>query len=322
VIALVDSIRPPRAPDIRADDLRYLLAVARSARMVTAAAMLEVDHTTVARRIRALERSLGHRLLEPGADGWELTPLGRGVVAAASPIDEAISNVLDVTVGEGEGAVHGSVRLLAPDGFGTTFVVPALSEVLGRHPHLTIELVTATRPLSPRAAGFDVAVTIGVPTSKTLVSEKLTDYTLRLYASARYLESHDPIRTVDDLVEHPLIYYIDSMLTVADLDLRRSLGGMEVRFASTNILAQLAATEAGAGIGLLPSFLAESRPGLVPVLEDHVDYTLSIGLSARRESAGRAAVGIVRSALLAEVRRRADEVLASAGTAATSGTRA
>lgn len=307
--ALVETIRPPRATDVRADDLRYLLAVARSGRMVTAAALLEVDHTTVARRIRALERSLGHRLLESGADGWELTSLGRAVVDAASPIDDAVAHVLDVTTVDQAGALHGSLRVLAPDGFGTTFVVPALQNVRREHPLLGVELVTATRPLSARGSGFDIAVTIGVPSSKALVSEKLTDYTLRLYASASYLAAHDPVRETADLGIHPLIYYVDSMLTVAHLDLRRSLGGMEVGFGSTNILAQLAAAEAGAGIGLLPSFLAESRPTLVPVLPDVIGYTLEIGLSARAESAGRAAVGVVRAELQREVRRRIDEVL-------------
>jgi len=309
-VSVVDATRPPRAADLRADDLRYLLAVARCGRMATAAASLEVDQTTVARRIRALERSLGHRLLESGVDGWELTAIGRSVVQAASPIDDAVSRVLDVTGGEGQGEVRGTLRVLAPDGFGATVVVPALSAVVRAHPHLRVELVTATRPLSVRGAGFDLAVTIGVPATPSLVSEKLTDYTLRLYASPQYLRETAPIRTTDDLIGHPLIYYVDSMLTVADLDLRRSLGGMEVRFGSTNILAQLSAAESGMGIGLLPSFLAESRPGLVPVLAEEVTYTLEIGISARRESAATAAVGVVRAALQAEVRRRAAEVLA------------
>ena len=130
-----------------------------------------------------------------------------------------------------------------------------------------------------------------------------------LYATEGYLADHDPIDEITQLGEHPLIYYVDSMLTIPDLDLRRSLGGMGIRFGSTNILAQLAATEAGAGIGLLPAFLAESRPTLVPVLRDAIGFTLEIGLSARRESAGRAAVDAVRSALRSEVRRRHAEVL-------------
>lgn len=70
----------------RADDFRYLLAVARTGRLITAATMLKVDHTTVSRRITALEKSLGLRLLERGADGWELTAAGRAVAENATPI--------------------------------------------------------------------------------------------------------------------------------------------------------------------------------------------------------------------------------------------
>jgi DNA-binding transcriptional LysR family regulator len=235
--------------------------------------------------------------------------MGRAVADAASPIDHVVAQVVDVAVGESEGALHGSLRVLAPDGFGATFVVPAVDHVLRRHPHLSVELITATRPLSPRGSGFDIAVTIGVPTSPALVSEKLTDYTLGLYASSAYLAEHGPIMGTEALVGLDLIYYVDSMLTVADLDLRQDLNGMEVRFSSTNILAQLSATRAGVGIGLLPAFLAESEPNLIAVLPEAIRYTLEIGLSARRESAGLDAVGVMRSALLREVHRRVAEIL-------------
>ncbi|WP_036970359.1 helix-turn-helix domain-containing protein, partial [Promicromonospora kroppenstedtii] len=60
-----------------ADQLLVLLAVARTGRYTTAARALGVNHTTVARNVTALERALGGRLLVKGADGWELTTLGR-----------------------------------------------------------------------------------------------------------------------------------------------------------------------------------------------------------------------------------------------------
>lgn len=77
----------PRPLDVSTDDLRYLLAVARAGRMVSAAALLGVDHTTVKRRIDRLESALGVRLLDRGADGWELTAIGREVAERAGSLE-------------------------------------------------------------------------------------------------------------------------------------------------------------------------------------------------------------------------------------------
>src|SRR5690349_12039189 len=86
---------------LSADDLLILLAVGRSGRYITAADELGLNHTTVARRISALEQALGGRVLARVGGSWELTDLGRQALAAAEAV---------------ETAVH---TLSAPDGAGT-----------------------------------------------------------------------------------------------------------------------------------------------------------------------------------------------------------
>ena len=70
---------------VTADDLLVLLAVARSGRYTTAARQLGVTHTTVARRIEALELALGARAIVRGSSGWRLTPLGERAALGVSP---------------------------------------------------------------------------------------------------------------------------------------------------------------------------------------------------------------------------------------------
>ena len=57
----------------------------------------------------------------------------------------------------------GTIRITAPDGFGTVFVVPALTQVRQQHPNLNVELITATRQLSLYQSGFDLAIAVGKP---------------------------------------------------------------------------------------------------------------------------------------------------------------
>lgn len=297
----------PDPLDVSTDDLRYLLAVARSGRLVSAATLLGVDHTTVRRRIDRLEAALGVRLLDRGADGWELTAIGKDVAARAAPLEHLVEQVVGAASG-GSDSVRGTVRLVAPEGFGTHFVVPALTRVQAAHPGIAVELVTSTSPLSLRGSGYDLAVTVGSAASSRLTAEPLAPYSLRLYASPGYLASHPPIGSLADLERHPLVFYVDALLTVRELDLAPVLNGMHVGFGSTNVFAQLEATRRGAGIGLLHAFMAEPDPGLMPVLPAEVDFRLQFSLSVRRDSLAVEAVRVVRDALRDEVAGRASEL--------------
>ncbi len=298
----------PSRDDVSTDDLRLLLALARTGRLVAAAAVLGIDHTTVRRRLRRLESGLGVTLIEHGPDGWVLTEVGRTVVERSGRLEDIVQDVRAAVRGE-EGTVRGTVRIAAPDGFGATLACAAIAEVVREHPGVTVELVTSTRPLSPRAAGYDLSVGIGEPRQGWLASELLTRYELGLYAGQDYLRRHEPLRSTADLAEHRLVFYVDSLLAVAELDLARSFAGTGVGLASTSVHAQLAATREGAGIGLLPSFLAEPEPELVRVLPDEVRFVLAYSLSRRRDSPAPHAVGLIRAALHRHVARRQRELL-------------
>ena len=295
--------------DVSTDDLRYLLAVARAGRMVSAAALLAVDHTTVKRRIERLESALGVRLLDRGADGWELTAIGREVAERAGSLERVVERVVAAASGGEDDAVRGTVRVVAPDGFGSYFVAPALAELQREHPGIVVELVTSTRPLSLRGSGYDIAITIGSASASRLRSEVLAAYALRLYASPAYLAEHAPITTVADLENHSLVFYVDALLTVHELDLAPVLSGMRVGFGSTNVFAQLEATRAGAGVGLLHAFMGERDPGLVPVLPKAVDFRLNFSIASRRDSESVEAVAVVRQAIHRAAVERAAELI-------------
>jgi len=156
---------------VRADDFRYLIAVARSGTRRSAALDLGVDHTTVSRRIRALEKILGVRLIERGAAGWELTEIGRRVAERARAIEESVQEAVDAAVGEAADSLRGRVRVTAPDGFGTLVVTPALARLRMKHPHLSVELLTATRQMNLQQSGFDVAIAVGATLNSRLVSK-------------------------------------------------------------------------------------------------------------------------------------------------------
>jgi DNA-binding transcriptional LysR family regulator len=299
---------PRSRPDVSTDDLRILLALARTGKLVSAAALVGVDHTTIRRRLRRLESALGLTLIEHGPEGWSLTESGRTVAERAAPLEEIVQSIRAAVEG-GDDGIRGNVRISAPDGFGIRFASEAIAAVVAEHPGITIELVTSTRPLGSRPAAFDLAISIGEPRLGWLFSELLTRYTLGLYASPAYHARVAPVATVDDLAEHRLIFYVDSDLSVAELDLARGFQGTRVGVGCTSVMAQVEATVQGAGIGLLPTFLATGREGLARVLPDEVRFELSYSLGVRKESPAPQAVAVVREAIRRVVAERRDALL-------------
>lgn len=291
-----------------ADQLLVLLEVARSGRYTTAAQALGVNHTTVARNITALERSLGGRLLVRGADGWELTSLGRRAARAGEAVSQAVDRLV---AGDTEAdPVTGVVRMTATDGFSAYVASPAIARLRGAHPELSVELVTVTRVATHHRSGVDVDVVVGEPSVQRAKALRLGEYVLGMYGSREYLARHGTPTTVAEMADHGLVYFVDSMLQVGDLDApRRLVPGMRDALASTNVFVHVEATRAGAGLGFLPCFMADRHDDLVRLLPDDVTERLPYWAVIRSESWRRPAVAAVVQALAEEMVRQRDRML-------------
>ncbi|WP_240665984.1 LysR family transcriptional regulator [Agromyces sp. LHK192] len=293
---MISAPRPTPSPD----DLLVLLAVARAGRYTSAAAELGLNHTTVARRIEALEAALGGRVLSRGASGWVLTALGEHALRAAEGIEQAM-RALDPA----SAALAGTVRLSATDGFSGFIAAPALVAVRDEHPQVSLEIVAATRRAAQQRVGVDLEVVVGRPHVHRAEATHLADYVLGTYASPSYLERHGRPDTPAHLAEHPLIYFIESMLQVDALDdARNAIPQMADSVASTNVYVHVDATRAGAGIGLLPAFLADRHDDLVRLFPDEVEARLPYWLVSRPEALRQPVV----LAFIAAMRRRIEEV--------------
>ena len=288
-------------------DLRFFLALARHGRLTTAAERIGVEHTTVSRRVQALEKATGVRLFERTRHGWDLTDAGSRLLPHAERIEDIAAEALEQTNGGESTPAAGVVRLVATDGFGARVVTRALGTLHERHPEILIELVTTSQLLSYRVGEFDIALTLHRPQIPRFLSRKLCDYALSLYASPSYLASHAVVRDVADLTEHGMVWYIDSLLQVPELRvLNDVVPEPRLAFRSSNVFAQVEATAAGFGIGLLPSFLAESDARLVPVLPNAVEVQRTQWLLVSSSLVNVRRVQLVYQHLLAEVSAYAD----------------
>lgn len=286
--AQMDGVQRSGRPS--ADDLLVLLAVGRSGRYTTAADELGLNHTTISRRIAALEQAIGGRVLTRAGGGWELTDLGREALTAAEAVESAVSALGSTATRQLEGVV----RISATDGFSAYIAAPAAAQVQRQHPRLTVEIVTATRRASQQRSSLDIEIVVGAPQVRRAEAIRLGDYCLGMYGARDYLAEHGTPDDVADLARFPLVYFIDSMLQVDDLDMATSFApAMRESVTSTNVFVHVEATRAAAGLGLLPCFMADRHEDLVRVLPAELTVRLSYWLVARAETLRRPVVAAV-----------------------------
>ncbi|WP_309130791.1 LysR family transcriptional regulator [Brevibacterium sp.] len=286
--------------DPNPNDLLVLLAVSRSARYAVAARTLGVNHTTISRRIASLETALGGRVLSRTDSGWELTELGEQAVRAAEKVESAVGSLGEW--GQTPDPVTGVVRMTATDGFSAYVASPAVAKLRRTHPGLSVEIVTVTRQALQQRSGLDIEVVVGEPRVHRAEALFLGEYELGMYASQDYLAENGMPSTVDDLMAHHLVYFIDSMLQVDDLDApRRLFPEIKDALTSTNVFVHVEATRSGAGIGFLPTFMADLHPDLIRLFPREVAERLPYWMVLRPESLRRPAVAAVVQALREQV---------------------
>jgi DNA-binding transcriptional LysR family regulator len=253
------------------DHLRYFLELARAGKLVGAARRMGVDHTTVARRIQALEKQLGAPLFAPEGAGYVLNEAGRALLPQVEQMEAAwlaIEQSAPETGSPRDGTLTGLVRIGSTEGFGVGILAPHLGGFVERHPGLGIDLLPLPRLVHLSRREADIVVALERPARGSVVATRLTDYTLRLYASAAYLAQQEkPIVAPEDLRGHAFVSYVDDLVFSKELRYLTELHRPE-RFSlrSTSVLAQVQATVAGAGLAVLPAFLADVHPELRQVL--------------------------------------------------------
>jgi DNA-binding transcriptional LysR family regulator len=246
------------------DNLRYFLAVARAGKLTAAARRLGQDHTTVGRRVASLESAFQSKLFERRPDGYRLTEVGQRLYENVDALESSVWEIQRNIAGRTQ-HVEGLVRIGAPDDFGNVFLAKRIGELQGLYPSLKIELITSHHALSVSKREVDIAIGIERPVEGRLFVRKLTDFEMRLYATQDYIDAHGPIDGAPDLARQMWIGGVNDFNSAALLD-AGLVGTPTPRFACSSFAGQLAAAVSGAGLAMLPRYVADQETSLMPVL--------------------------------------------------------
>ncbi|WP_208248784.1 LysR family transcriptional regulator [Rhizobium sp. T1470] len=250
------------------DDVRIFLAVARTGQILAASKRLGLNHATLSRRLTSLEEALKSRLFVRRTNGCELTAEGEVFLASAERMETEMLSV-QANLGRTDTAIAGTVRVGAPDGFGVSFLAPRMGRLIERHPELKIQLVPVPRSFSLSQREADIAITLERPEQGRLVSAKLTDYTLGLYASQRYAELNGLPADAEGLKQHRRIGYVEDLIFSQSLNFTGEvMRNWNAAFEISSATGQTEAVLSGAGIGILHDYIARQHPQLVRILPD------------------------------------------------------
>ena len=248
------------------DKVRIFLEVARTGQILGAAKRLKLNHATVARQLTALESDLKTKLLDRATTGSSLTAAGIALFAAAERAESELLRVGAELTSASE-RLFGTVRVGAPDGLGNYFLADRLGALAVANPGLTIQLVPLPRTFSLAKREADIVVTLERPEEGKLICTKLTDFTLSVYGSEKYLKGASPIARSEDLSEHLLVTYIHDIIYSPALDYASSLNALTSRrYECGSVVGQIEAVRAGHGVGILHDYAASRYPELKRIL--------------------------------------------------------
>jgi DNA-binding transcriptional LysR family regulator len=261
------------------NDIVVFARVVEAGSFTAAARLLGMPKTTVSRRIAALEREVGVRLLQRTTRSLSITDAGRHYYQQSSQALRTIEDA-NLHLAEARAEPTGTIRISAPVGFGAFFLTDTIFELLAVHPKTRVELQLTDDQLNIIENGIDLAFRTGVLADSTLVARKLGSTHRILCASPDYLARRGAPAAVAELARHDCLVAGPSAagaLWTLDGPEGRETVTVSGRLAANEMQTVLAAAIAGFGIAQLPHRNAEGciEDGrLRRVLED---YTTPVG---------------------------------------------
>ncbi|MET0375834.1 MAG: LysR family transcriptional regulator [Rhizorhabdus sp.] len=279
------------------DDLRIFLALARAGSLSAAARVLSVEHSTVARRLTRLEKTLRCKLFNRLARGWALTPEGRELEARAALLESKILSIRQGVLQTTD--LAGPVIISVPPALLSTIIVPLLQDITRSHPDIDLQFIGEIREADLGRGEADIALRMSEPTAAELVTRVIGHISYGLYGTAAWL--HVPAD------ERRFIGFLPKERFFLAALLEEHVAGRRYVLRTNDIHVIKSAAIRGLGIALMADFFGANEPGLVPIDGPRQAFHQPISLVMQRDVRQSPRIRVVADFLAAKLRRLAVE---------------
>jgi DNA-binding transcriptional LysR family regulator len=247
------------------DDVRLIMALGRFGNFQSAARFLDTDQTTVSRRYRRLEETLGAKLFERQGNRLTTTAAGEAVIQRALAM-ETITKEINCTLSAQDARATGIVKVAVTEGVGHAWLIPKIRQFCARHDDIDVELIPSHGEYDLLLKEVDVAIGYARPDQLRLVSRRVGDLRFGVFAAKSYLEHHLPVHDAAQLRGHDMIdYFANVGVPSASAWMEAVRPANRVRLRTSSAVMAIAAIGDGVGIGLAPIFYENTHPEFIRV---------------------------------------------------------
>jgi len=292
-------------PLVSWDDYRTVLAVSSARSLAGAADLLAVNQSTVFRRLGAMEERLGARLFERSRTGYSLTPAGEEMVKLAERMSEEIIDFERRLTGQ-DLRPQGEVRVTTNDTLVVHLLTPIFASFRKLYPEISLDVVVGNQSLNLSKRDADVAIRATSDPPETLVGRRLAAIPWAIYgARSLGLTTLDPV----DYRSHPWIGLGDNLSGLKPSRwLTQHVGEDKIGWRINTVLGLAEAVAEGAGLGLLPCFIARTIPDLVPLSDPIGDSPGALWILTHPDLRSTARVRVFMDHVGSEIAKRRPEI--------------
>lgn len=283
------------------DSIRHFLEVVRTGSVSGAAKHLEVNQTTVSRRITAMERQLGQALFDRSGHSWVITPVGERLVQSAQRMADEVNTIERYVMAESQ-ALSGQLRVTVADVCTQHLVMPALHAFSCKYPDVDLEVIATRNLLDLAAREADVALRSTDEPPPNLVGKRIAQLAYAVYGTREMLQRTE---AESDSSTIPCITWIGDGHTRPPW-IEKSFPHTRRVYRTSELGMMVQMAKQGMGITQIPCVLGDSEPLLYRIPAAHVEAGWGLWVLSHVDLRTTARVRIFKDFLVAELEKRMD----------------
>ncbi len=267
------------------EEYRYFLQVVKSGTLSAAAQTLDVNQSTVFRKIDSLEARVKMRLFERHRTGYLLTAAGQSIVEMVESIEATFTDTERALLGK-DVSLAGTIRLSTSDTIGYFWLPRLIGGFKQQYPDIKLDIEVSTQFRSLPRHEVDIVLSASNKQPETMVGKCLVPIIFNLYASKDYIKQHNGTEIgVDDLAAHAVLM---PSQTLAHLSITQWLS---TKISEKNIAIECDKftslyyyCKQGLGVAPLPAHVAKGESELIKLATTPVECNSNIWMLTHPDS--------------------------------------
>lgn len=254
-----------------------------------AAALHDMDNSSLSKQIKKLEATLGVQLLNRSTRSFSLTSAGEEILAQTHILVDTLNQIHGIADSY-QSEPKGLLRITAPIFFGQEYLRPVVAQFMRAYPSVQVTLSLDDKRADIIADHFDVAFRVGKLSESNLIAKKIASTNFAVVASKQFVMNHGHPRSIEELIEMPAVVYSNGDVTLDQIRISEAPHSevmktfkMRGNYKVSDVRTMMGAVQDGLGYAQIDLFNLD-RPihesGLMPLLTDHKLSTMDTGIYA------------------------------------------